>query len=557
MPHLILSSFLFICLALLASLPAVETPGSKGGGSVVIQLRGALPLVAQSNIFSPFTSEQTRHGANELLRKAFRRKEGTIILDLSGGFVPSLAAAEEIADTIRRNKGNKQVWCLVENNRDAVAVIAAAADEVVVADAGLLYLSGLSFDIDHYTGLLAKLGVRFKAITSGPQKTAPEPLTAEQPSAEALTEYRTLLNALDAVLVEQSLRDDWNEEQLRALRAVAPQTGALAVQHGFADKTVEPGAFLLDLPQPSTDLDGSGPAPDLNSLPGIMKWWTKLMAGPQQSRHPAMVAVVQLEGTIVDGDGPLDQGMITAEATVDLLQEIADNERIKAVVLRINSGGGSASASDRIFHAVRRLDERKPVVALFDDAAASGGYYIGIGARKILSHHGSITGSIGVFALFPDLSGMRDLMGIHRTTLKSDPRADLFSTNAMSPEREAGVKHLVMDMDQRFRSLVATRRGLEADAVQGLASGRVFTGSDAAKNGLIDAIGTLPDAVLAARTAAGIERPLPLEVYPKAQGLSGMLGLGPVSAAPQWLKVLLANKQLPQIWSWHYLPTPR
>ena len=133
---------------------------------------------------------------------------------------------------------------------------------------------------------------------------------------------------------------------------------------------------------------------------------------------------------------------------------------------------------------MRRLDAVKPVVALFDDAAASGGYYIGIGARQIMSHHGTITGSIGVFALFPDLSGMRNLMGVHRTTLNSDPRADLFTTNEMSDERRAGITHLVMDMDRRFQGLVAERRGLAAEIVKGLASGRVYTGAEAAKKGL-------------------------------------------------------------------------
>ena len=341
------------------------------------------------------------------------------------------------------------------------------------------------------------------------------------------------------------------------MRAAAPQTAALAVEHGFADEAVEPGAYLLNLPHPSRELDGAGPTPDLNSFPGIMKWWSEMMAGPQQPRHPAMVAIVQLEGTIVDGDGPLDQGMITAEATVRLLEQIQGNDRIKAVVLRINSGGGSASASDRIFQAVRRLDADKPVVALFDDAAASGGYYIGIGAREIVSHRGTITGSIGVFALFPDLSEMRTLMGVHRTALNTDPRSDLFTTNAMSEERRAGIKHLVMDMDKRFQGLVAERRGLEADIVKGLASGRVYTGAQAANKGLVDTIGSLPDAVEAARKAAGIDQPLPIEVYPKPQGLSAMLGLGPMSAAPQWLKVLGEHQHLPKVWSWHYLPDVR
>ena len=438
-----------------------------------------------------------------------------------------------------------------------MAVIAAAADEVVVAEAGLIYMSGLSFNIDHYTGLLQKFGMQFHAVTSGPQKTAPEPLTLDQPSEAALVEYQNLLKAMDAAVVGQSLRPDWDEAQLRAMRADAPQSGASALQHGFANTLVEPGAFMRELPQPSRELDNSGPLPDLESLPGIMRWWSQMMAGPRQTKHPAMVAIIQLEGTIVDGDGPLDQGMITAEGAVRLLEEIEANERVKAVVLRINSGGGSASASDRIYQAVRRLDEVKPVVALFDDAAASGGYYIGMGARQIVSHRSTITGSIGVFALMPDLSSMRNLAGIHRTTLNSDPRADLFTTNAMTDERRAGIRHLVEEMDRRFQGLVSERRSMEAEAVKKLASGKVFTGEQALANGLVDEMGTLPDAVSLARKAAQIDKALPIEVYPKAQGLASMLGMGPMSLGPKWLKSLMRNSKVPVIWSWHYLPEVR
>ncbi len=248
-----------------------------------------------------------------------------------------------------------------------------------------------------------------------------------------------------------------------------------------------------------------------------------------------------------------------------MIDELADDDRVVAVVVRVNSGGGSATASDRIHHAIRRLDAVKPVIALLDEVAASGGYYLACAARRVIAHRGTLTGSIGVFALAPDLSGTRDLMGIHRHVVTTGPRADLLSTGAMTPDREAALRQIVDDTDVRFRALVGSRRGLADDRVRELAGGRVFTGQQALDNGLIDALGTLTDAVVAARAAAGVEDKLPLESYPVDSGLAGRFAFfgaksGAMSAArvaerliatPAWRTALRAvDARRPVIMAW-------
>jgi protease-4 len=266
------------------------------------------------------------------------------------------------------------------------------------------------------------------------------------------------------------------------------------------------------------------------------------------------VAVVELAGQIVDGHDGQPGVNIAPGDTCALLERLRDDARVVAVVLRIDSPGGSASASDRIHHAVRRLDEQKPVVALFDGVAASGGYYIGCAAREILVHRATITGSIGVFAVMPDASATLAALGVHRHVVATGPRADLMGLGAWSDEKEAALKAVVVDVDTRFQGLVAARRHLDPAKVVDLAGGRVYTGEQAIALGLADGLGTLTSAVARARKLAGEATALPLERYPRETGLLGRLGLadsaiGPVPASLRlWLAA--AQGDAPVVLAW-------
>jgi protease-4 len=206
-----------------------------------------------------------------------------------------------------------------------------------------------------------------------------------------------------------------------------------------------------------------------------------------------------------------------------MLQDLEEDHRIKAVVLRINSGGGDAGASDRIYHAVKRLDAVNPVIALFDSVAASGGYYIGCGAREIVVHRATVTGSIGVFALVPDFQGTCDKLGLSTFVLNSDPRADLFSGLAFTPEKEKALGKIITDVDQRFQGVVAKARKMSSASIAALADGKVYIGEDAIALGLADRLGTLADTAVRARTLAGFIKPLAVERYPEQRGLMQML----------------------------------
>jgi protease-4 len=518
-----------------------------------MRLHGNYQLRPPSHLFGD--SDASLHEASMAIKRALAAPEPRLVLDCSNGFHPGLAAAEELASVIRDNKKGKKVAILLDEADDQALVVAAACDEVAMPEAGLLDVDGVSLSSYYFADALGKIGVKFHAVASGEHKTAHEALTRSGPSDAAKEELTQLANELDGTLLALSARPALTVDELKAARAKAPQPSSVALATKLVDTAAEPGEWLAKQPGPQRVVkDAKRDIPDLSSMTGLIEFWAQLMQGSKEERQPKVVAVVELAGTIVDGrDG--DPGVNVAPGdTCALLDELRDDARVVAVVLRVESPGGSASASDRIHHAVRRLDEKKPVVALFDAVAASGGYYIGCAAREILVHRATITGSIGVFGIAPDASGGLEALGVHRYAVSTGPRADLLGLGPWTDEKEAGLKQVIADVDARFQSLVASRRKLEPAKVADLAGGRVYTGDKAVALGLADGLGTLASAVARARQLAGEGQPLPLERYPREGGLLGRLGLaqssiGPVPASLRlWLEA--ARARVPTVLAW-------
>lgn len=514
-------------LALVASLAATVWSAE---GSVVVDLGGSQALRPEPQLFQP--AEPSLHQTTVLLRKALGAGETTIVLDLTTGFSASSSAAEELAAVVRqaRTDGNlagKKLIALVDAVDDPALIIAATCDEVVMADAGLLMIDGLGLESYYLADAMAKIGLRFRAVASGDHKTAHEPFTRNAPSPTGLRELQDLAQDLDRAVLALSERPGLDAAAITAARARSPQTPTIAKETGLVASVAEAGGWYAKLPTPVRHAGQEDHKhADLSGMAGMMQVWQQLLKGEEGPRHPKAVAVVELEGEIVDDGESAPGRTIAGSDTAELMDDLADDERVKAVVLRINSPGGSAVASDRVYHAVRRLAGHKPVVALFDQYAASGGYYIGCAADEIQVHRTTITGSIGVFALVPDASGTLDLLGIHRVGITTGPRADLFSATApFTPDRENALRQVIADVDQRFQGLVAERRKIDPAKMPGLAGGRVYTGEQAIANGLADGLGTLATAVAAARKRAGIDEKLPIERYPRSKGFLQRLGM--------------------------------
>lgn len=239
-----------------------------------------------------------------------------------------------------------------------------------------------------------------------------------------------------------------------------------------------------------------------------------VMRGPVDSSH---IARVQIEGLITG-----------KQETLDLLRDI-EKSKAQAVVLRINSGGGTTSGSEALYNAVKQLAAKKPVVAVIDGVGASGAYMTALGAERIVANGSAIVGSVGVIAQIPNVSKLLDTLGVKVESVRSSPlKAMPSGVEPTSPEARVALEQTVTDTYRWFRALVGERRKLEGDALANVADGRVFTGRQALELKLVDALGNENDAIAWLEAEKGLKKDLRVRDYkPKSQrgGLRGISAL--------------------------------
>ncbi len=238
----------------------------------------------------------------------------------------------------------------------------------------------------------------------------------------------------------------------------------------------------------------------------------------KQKGHPApdkeKIVVVTIDGVITNERGALSNGM-SIESIVDAINDFREQDDIKAMVLRIDSPGGSVGAVQEIYSSIRKFKEKgKPVVASFGDISASGGYYLAAPADKILCHPGTLTGSIGVVMQLPNVEGLLGKVGVKMNSIKSGSMKDSGSPfRPMTPEERASFQNLIMDAYSQFYKAVKLGRKMKDEELKPLADGRVFSGQMAVNNHLADQIGDLEDAVEVAKKLANLEDKEPKVVY--------------------------------------------
>jgi len=250
------------------------------------------------------------------------------------------------------------------------------------------------------------------------------------------------------------------------------------------------------------------------------------------------VAVLHLDGAITSGpEDYLSTSGITPARVFDLLEQAAD-PNIKAVVVRINSPGGSVVASDEIYHAL--LDFEKPVVIWMGDTAASGGYYISCGGDYVFAHPGTLTGSIGVISQFLNVEELMEKIGVDATVITSGPSKDMGSLfREMTEEEQALWRSIIDEVYDGFVEIVAQARDLPLEDVRELADGRVYTGQQALELGLVDEVGTSDDAVAKAAELGGIEgEPHVIELKPTITLMEALYGFQTRSAMPTLEEIL-------------------
>jgi protease-4 len=423
---------------------------------------------------------------------------GAVVLEI-GELPIGGGKTEELRATLLRLRQRKPVLAYLTGGSLRAYWLASAASSVAMAPPSTLIVNGLASSQYYLKDGLARLGVAVEVARAGGYKTAPEPLTRTGPSPESREMTGALLDdVFERVVADVAAGRKLEVAKVRALVDQGVFSATDARQERLVDELLWPDeieGWVRRASGSSLDLsEGYDPA-----LRRQARSWGR----------PAVIAVIGLEGTISAGRSrrePLGMGRLSgAGSVVDQLEAAAEASDIKAIVLRIDSPGGDAVASDLIWRAVKKAREKKPVIASMGDLAASGGYLVAVGAERIIAEPSTLTGSIGVFVLKPELSGLLEKLSIHRDVQVRGRNADLTSmTRPWTPEERALVEKQVDVVYGNFLDRVVEGRALPRAAVEQVAGGRVWTGQQALARKLVDQLGGLDDAVAWARQRAGI-----------------------------------------------------
>ena len=389
-------------------------------------------------------------------------------------------------------EAGKPVYAQLRSAGNAELYLASAASRVFMLPVGELQAAGLASRMTFLGDALARLGVEVELLTAGAYKSAGEPLTRSCPSPENRRAMQALLDDLQQQLVEGiAVGRGLDPQQVRAAMAAVPMTAEQALELGlvddlaYDDQVADKVEALLDFEPRSASASG---------------WWRWLRIRTLWHRVAGSgtpVAVVRLKGSVVERrpEGG-SRELIAADAVVPLLESLRESDAVRGVLLTVDSGGGSVIASERIWRAVQRLQEAKPVVALFQGVAASGGYYLAVPAGTIYAQPGTITGSIGVIGARILAARVLDRFGVHGTTLRTEPSADLhLGTRAMTGPERGRLEALIAHYYDLFLRRVAGGRRRPVRAIEPVAGGRVWSGVAAREHGLVDRLGTYHDAL--------------------------------------------------------------
>jgi protease-4 len=529
---LFIFSFL-LGIAIMATVAGILLGGKGGavGDATVHVWHLAGPVLEQREPRLPFSGSPEPASIAELYPalRAARQDSGVrglavYIQDADLG----LAKAQELRrQMMALRRAGKFVDCYLEtagegSNGTLAFYLATACEQIYLAPAGDLNLLGLYTETRFLRGAFDKLKIEPDFNRVGRYKSAVETYTQTQYSPEAQEALAAVLDGYYAQIVSAIAEARHkSDSEVRALIDGAPWSADEALARGLVDRLAYPDEFKAHLEKrvgrkPSwVAIEDYSPSP--------------VLAGKR-------VAIVFALGEIVRGGGGsapwTDEVYLGSDDMARVLRDVGKDRSIAAVVLRIDSPGGSALASDLILREVEKLREKKPVVVSMSDTAASGGYYIAARADKIVAEPASLTGSIGIFGgKLVTRRFEEEILGVGHDTQKRGANADLYSSlQPYTPQQQVRVQQLMNRTYQAFVGHVAAGRRMSRSAVEGVASGRVWTGAAAQKIGLVDEIGGLDRAVEIARGQAHI-------------GAGEAVGLDFYPPPPSWLDLFVEKRQ--------------
>ena len=425
-----------------------------------------------------------------------------------GDFSASVASLQEIYKGLEKfKKTGRFIVAYADSYGNGTYYLSSIADKVYMNPSGTLALTGINISTVFFKDLLSKIGVEMQIFKVGTFKSAVEPFTQTSMSEANRLQLTTFINSIWTEITKTIARNRGisdTEVNLYADSGLFLDDAQTAVQHKLIDSLVY-SSDMKEIIEKLVDKDYN--TLTINDM--------KLVArNKEYSKN--RIAIVYAVGEI-DGSNKND-GIDSEDISEDLL-DIADNDKIKAVVLRINSPGGSAYGSEQIWKAVSVVKSKKPIVVSMGDYAASGGYYIACNTDKIFAQPTTLTGSIGIFGIFPNIGGLTDKLGIKFDNVKTNKYSDFGATyRPMNTEERAILQRYINNGYELFTKRCAEGRNMNIDSLKAIAEGRIYSGTDAMRLGLVDEMGGLEEAITFAAKKANISD-YTIKYYPSVKSL--------------------------------------
>ena len=531
---IVISSVVLFFISILVVFSMVSSSESetqvRKNSIMMLDLNGTLAERSQENPLDLIMKDDYKtYGLDDILSSIKKAKENE---DIKGIYIQAtslgagFASLEEIRNALKDFKeSGKFVVAYGDAYTQGLYYLSSVADKVLLNPQGMLEWRGLAATPMFFKDLLEKVGVEMQVFKVGTYKSAVEPFISTEMSAANREQINVYLSSTwgqitSAVAESRNLSvEALNKEADRMLMFYPAEE---SVKNGLVDTLIyknDVRDYLKNLA--GIDKDDNMPILGIQDMINVKK-------NVPRDKSGNVIAVYYAYGEIDGGSSASTDEGINSEKVIKDLRKLKDNENVKAVVLRVNSPGGSAYGSEQIWYAVNQLKKEKPVIVSMGDYAASGGYYISCNADTIVAEPTTLTGSIGIFGMMPNAKGLTEKLGVNFDVVKTNPYADFGNLTRPMNDGEKGLMQMYVNNGyELFLTRCSDGRGISMEELDKIAQGRVWTGSTAKELGLVDELGGLDKALEIAIAKAGVDAYTVMS-YPKKEGfLESLMNTNP------------------------------
>ena len=548
---IIVSSVVLFFISILVVFSMVSSSESetqvRKNSVMMLDLNGTLAERSQENPLDILMKDDYKtYGLDDVLSSIRKAKENENIKgiyiqanSLSAGY----ASLEEIRHALKDFKeSGKFIVAYGDSYTQSLYYLSSIADKVMLNPQGMLEWRGLAATPMFFKDLLEKIGVEMQVFKVGTYKSAVEPFIATEMSPANREQVNVYLSS-----VWGQITGDIAESRNLSVEALNKEADRMlmfypaeeSVKNGLVDTLIyknDVRDYLKTLV--GIDKDDDMPVLGIQDMVNVKKNVPKDKSGN-------VIAVYYAYGEIDGGSAASTEEGINSEKVIRDLRKLKDDENVKAVVLRVNSPGGSAYGSEQIWYAVEQLKKEKPVIVSMGDYAASGGYYIACNADTIVAEPTTLTGSIGIFGMMPNAKGLTEKLGLNFDIVKTNPYADFGNLTRPMNDGEKGLMQMYVNNGYKlFLTRCSDGRGISMEELDKIAQGRVWTGSTAKELGLVDELGGLDKALEIAVAKAGVDAYTVMN-YPKKEGfLESLMNTNPGN----YIKARMLNGKISDVY---------